>query len=257
MLIDTHCHLTDEKLKEVKNELLEKFLENQIEAVIDVGCDYASSMAAVLNSTENQCVYSAVGIHPHDSKNRKNADYADFEKACQNQKVVAVGEIGLDYFYDLSPRDVQIKVFREQIELAHSLKLPIIFHLRDAYLDFLNIIKDEKKYLEYGGVLHCYSGSPEYMAELSPFDFYFGFDGPITYKNARHSIEALRTAKLDRILLETDSPYLSPVPLRGTTNTPLNLCHIVEKAANLLNIPMEKLVEIYTKNAKSLFNRMK
>ncbi len=257
MLIDTHCHLTDEKLEPKKAEIVKNLLENQIEAVVDVGCDYASSMAAVQNSIEYDNVYSAVGIHPHDAKNRKNSDYADFEKQTKNKKVVAIGEIGLDYFYDLSPRDVQIQVFREQIELAHALKLPIIFHLRDAYLDFLKIVKDEKNYLEYGGVLHCYSGSSEYMTELRDFDFYYGFDGPITYKNARHSIEALLATDIRRVLFETDSPYLSPVPLRGSINMPNNLSYIVEKASLVLNLPKENLVDISTQNAKTLFNRIK
>ncbi|MEG1612540.1 MAG: TatD family hydrolase [Clostridia bacterium] len=256
MLIDTHCHLDDERLSEDMQSIILSMPSDGLESVITVGYDYRSSISAASIADKYSNVYATVGIHPHDAKNRRPSDYVDFAKLCDSDKVVALGEIGLDYFYELSDREKQQLVFIEQVELAYSLKMPIIIHLRDAYEDFYKLVLSNKSKLYYGAVLHCYSGSAEYMKQLSEFDFYYGFDGPITYKNARHSVSALMSAPIDRIMFETDSPYLSPEPFRGKTNYPKNVKLVAEMASKILNISVDDLTNITTENAKRLFSKM-
>jgi hydrolase, TatD family len=257
MLIDTHCHLNDERLEKEADGIVAAFFDDNLEAVVNVGSDVSSSVSAYNSALKYEKVYAAVGIHPQESQGKMAADYDLFIKQAQSDKVIAIGEIGLDYFYETSPRAVQRVVMAEQMELAYSLKLPTIFHLRDAYEDFLRLIKENSKYLEYGAVLHCYSGTVEYMKELLKFDFYYGFDGPITYKNARHSVEALLAAPREKILFETDAPYMAPVPFRGQTNYPKHVNEIARRGAELLGLSFEKLCEQTTNNAKILFKRIK
>lgn len=257
MLIDTHCHLNDEKLLPKADSIVKSLKADNIEAVINVGYDFPSSLKSVEFANTYNEVYATVGIHPHDAKTRKQADYDWFAKAVTDSKVVAIGEIGLDYFYDLSPRDMQKEVFVEQLELAYSLKMPIAVHLRDAYSDMLELVRDNKDKLVYGGVLHCYSGSAEMIKEFLKYGFYFSYGGPLTYKNARHSVQSIMETPLDKLMFETDSPYLAPVPLRGETNVPNNVKYVAKKASELLNINIDKLTEITTKNAKTLFKKLK
>lgn len=257
MLIDTHCHLNDERLLPEADNIVKSLKADNIEAVINVGYDFPSSLKSIeLANTYNE-VYATVGIHPHDAKTRKQSDYDWFAKAVTDNKVVAIGEIGLDYFYDLSPRDIQKKVFVEQLELAYSLKMPISVHLRDAYGDMLELVRENKDKLVYGGVLHCYSGSAEMLKEFLKYGFYFAYGGPLTYKNAKQAIQSITATPLDKLMFETDSPYLAPVPLRGETNVPNNVKYVAEKASELLGINIDKLTEITTNNAKTLFKRLK
>lgn len=257
MLIDTHCHLDDERLLPEAAQITADFEREGLLCVISSSSDYSSSVVNVGLADAYERVYATVGIHPHGAKGKQDSHYDDFKRFAQNPKIVAIGEIGLDYFYDLSPRDVQKRVFAEQLELADSLRLPVVFHVRDAYEDFLKIVKENKKYLNNGAALHCYSGSAEFMRELEEFDFYYGFDGPITYKNARRSIEALRAADINRVLFETDAPYLAPVPQRGKTNRPEYVRFVVEKAAEYLGVDFNGLSDISINNAKRLFKRIK
>lgn len=257
MIIDSHCHLTDERLFPAIDEIVGGLEENGLESVITVGYDLPSSVLGVDIAKRYKNVYAMVGMHPHDSQYMTAEIYDTFRDLCECDKVVAIGEIGLDYHYDLSPRDVQQKVFAEQIELAHSLKLPIALHVREAYADTEKILDQHKHLLSNGVLLHCYSGSSEMVKVFSKYDCYFAFGGPITFKNAVHNIESLKAVPLDRLLFETDAPYMTPVPFRGKTNEPKYTSIVVEKASEVLGIDRSELIAKTNKNTKTLFYKMK
>lgn len=257
MLIDTHCHLNDEKLLPEAGEIVAGFSSCGIESAICVGYDMPSSEVAAELAEKYENLYAAVGIHPHDAV---TADYDKYERLAtlsSSQKVVAIGEIGLDYHYDLSPRAIQKGAFREQIELADTLGLPIVLHIREAYEDARQILFESKRYINNGLLLHCYSGSKEFVKVFGELDAYFAFGGAITFNNARHNIEALQTVPRDRLLLETDCPYMTPVPHRGKTNRPEYIGLVAKRAAEVLNIEEEEIEKITSDNAKRLFIRMK
>ena len=257
MLIDTHCHLNDEKLLCNADRIVASFKDDGLESAICVGYDMPSSECAVTLAEKFEEIYAAVGVHPHD------ADTLD-DEACQrilelakHKKVVAIGEIGLDYYYDLSEREVQKSAFAKQIELANQAELPIALHVRDAYEDTRKILFDMKGYIKNGLLLHCYSGSSEYVKIFDKLDAYYAFGGAITFKNAKHNLESLAVVPKGRLLLETDCPYMTPVPFRGKTNEPKYVSLVAQKAAQVLGMSVEKIEEITTQNAKRLFTRMK
>ena len=257
MLIDTHCHLNDEKLLCNADRIVASFKDDGLESAICVGYDMPSSECAVTLAEKFEEIYAAVGVHPHD------ADTLD-DEACQrilelakHKKVVAIGEIGLDYYYDLSEREVQKSAFAKQIELANQAKLPIALHVRDAYEDTRKILFDMKGYIKNGLLLHCYSGSSEYVKIFDKLDAYYAFGGAITFKNAKHNLESLAVVPKGRLLLETDCPYMTPVPFRGKTNEPKYVSLVAQKAAQVLGMSVEEIEEITTQNAKRLFTRMK
>lgn len=257
MLIDTHCHLNDEKLLPQADGIINDFNNNGIESAICVGYDMPSSEVAVELADKYENLYAAIGIHPHDAT---TADYDKYERLAtlsSSEKVVAIGEIGLDYHYDLSPRAIQKGAFREQIELADTLGLPIVLHIREAYEDARQILFESRTYLNNGVLLHCYSGSAEYVKIFGELDAYFAFGGAITFNNAKHNIEAMKAVPTDRLLFETDCPYMTPVPFRGQTNVPKYVTLVLDKASQVLNISRAELEEITTSNAKRLFTRMK
>lgn len=256
-MIDTHCHLNDEKLLCNADEIVASFKNDGLESAICVGYDMPSSECAVSLAEKFEVIYAAVGVHPHD------ADTLD-DEACQrilelakHKKVVAIGEIGLDYYYDLSEREVQKSAFAKQIELANQAGLPIALHVRDAYEDTRKILFDMKGSVKNGLLLHCYSGSSEYVKIFDKLDAYYAFGGAITFKNAKHNIESLAVVPKDRLLLETDCPYMTPVPFRGKTNEPKYVSLVAQKAAQVLGMSVEEIEEITTQNAKRLFTRMK
>lgn len=257
MLIDTHCHLNDEKLLCNADRIVASFKDDGLESAICVGYDMPSSECAVTLAEKFEEIYAAVGVHPHD------ADTLD-DEACQrilelakHKKVVAIGEIGLDYYYDLSEREVQKSSFAKQIELANQAELPIALHVRDAYEDTRKILFDMKGYIKNGLLLHCYSGSSEYVKIFDKLDAYYAFGGAITFKNAKHNLESLAVVPKGRLLLETDCPYMTPVPFRGKINEPKYVSLVAQKAAQVLGMSVEEIEEITTQNAKRLFTRMK
>ena len=257
MLIDTHCHLNDEKLLCNADRIVASFKDDGLESAICVGYDMPSSECAVTLAEKFEEIYAAVGVHPHD------ADTLD-DEACQrilelakHKKVVAIGEIGLDYYYDLSEREVQKSAFAKQIELAPQAELPIALHVRDAYEDTRKILFDMKGYIKNGLLLHCYSGSREYVKIFDKLDAYYAFGGAINFKNAKHNLESLAVVTKGRLLLETDCPYMTPVPFRGKTNEPKYVSLVAQKAAQVLGMSVEEIEEITTQNAKRLFTRMK
>jgi len=252
MLFDAHAHLNDSDLIGRIDELVQAYRKNGVGYVVNGGFDLPSSELGRDISDKYEDCYFTVGIHPHDSKLADKDMYDKFSSLATHPKAVAIGEIGLDYHYDLSPREVQAKVFVEQLELADSLKKPIVIHLREAYEDFNRLITDNRHYINNGMLLHCYSGSRELARDIyNKFDCYYSFGGILTF--AKNKDKVLAVIPRNRIMLETDCPYMTPVPLRGTPNHPANLPFIRDKMAELMGISPEEVEEITTENGKRFF----
>jgi TatD DNase family protein len=253
MLIDTHAHLDDRRFNRDRDRVIERAKKEGITTIIHIGFDKESSLNACSMAEKYEDIYAAVGVHPHDAKDASD-DVLEliYNLAKTKKKVVAVGEIGLDYYRDLSPRDVQKRVFSHQIALAKELDLPIVVHDRDAHGDVLKILKEERAG-RVGGILHCFSGSREMAEECIKMGFYISFAGPITYSNARRLVEVARYVPLDRFLVETDCPYLTPEPYRGKRNEPAYVKLVAQKAAEIKGITFEELAKITTANAKEVF----
>lgn len=256
MIIDTHAHINDDRLIGEADSIAADMESDNLEAIINIGYDGKSSEKSVELSEKHERIFAAVGLHPHDASKAAKELYDSFASWCGKPKTVAFGEIGLDFFYDLSPRDVQEKVFLEQLELAHFLKMPVVIHLRDAYGLMLKLLKENAKLLDNGAVLHCYSGSVEMVREFSRLDLYYSFGGAITFKNATEKPAVLKACPTDRILLETDCPYMTPVPHRGKVNYPKYVNLVAQRAAEILSLTPERVAEITTENAKRLFPKM-
>ena len=250
-LFDTHAHYDSKQFDADRDALLSALPADGVELVVDPGCDIASSRAAVELARRFPHVRAAVGIHPEDCAGASDADFQELRQLCAAPGVVAVGEIGLDYYWkENPPKDFQQSVFRRQIELAIELNLPVIVHDREAHGDCLTIIRD---YPEARGVFHCFSGSPEMAEELLKRGWYLGFDGPVTYPNARRAAEVIAVTPMDRIVVETDSPYLSPVPKRGKRNDSRNLPFIVRKLAEWKGVNYEDMERAAWENGKRLY----
>ncbi|MCI9554928.1 TatD family hydrolase [uncultured Oscillibacter sp.] len=253
-IFDTHAHYDSNGFTADRDEILSSLPAAGVGLVVDPGCELESSQAAVALAERYSFVYAAAGIHPSDCAGTGEAEFAALRALCGHEKVVAVGEIGLDYYWkDNPPREFQQTVFRRQIELAAELGLPIIVHDREAHGDSLAIVLE---YPEVRGVFHCFSGSPEMAEELLKRGWFLGFDGPITYKNAQKAPEVVAVTPLDRIVVETDSPYLSPVPLRGKRNDSRNLPYIIGKLAEWKGVSPEEMTRITWENGLRLFPKI-
>ena len=251
MYFDTHAHYDDERFDPDRTQVLAALPEAGVSLVLNPGCDLPSSRTAVELARAFPHVYAAVGLHPENCGGCGSAELAEIKSLCREEKVVAIGEIGLDYYWaENPPREHQQAIFRSQLELALELDLPVIVHDRDAHGDCLAIVSE---YPGLRGVFHCFSGSPEMAQTLLERGWYLGFDGPVTYKNARRAPEVIALCPMDRILLETDSPYLSPVPHRGERNDSRNLPWIGEKIAALKNSTPEDVARAAMANGKRLF----
>lgn len=251
-MIDSHCHLDNPKLKINTSDIIKEGKENGILAFVNTGYDLESSRAGVSLANEYQEVYQTVGVHPHDAKGVPT-DYLDqLAGLTKSPKVVSIGEIGLDYHYDFSPREQQRKVFIEQIELANSLKLPFVIHQRDAMGDMLEILNKFPN-PQYGAVFHCYSGSLETAKEIIKKGFMISIAGPITFKNAKKNIEVVKGIPLEHLLVETDCPYLTPEPYRGKVNYPHYVKYVIEKIALLKNISPQVVAEKTSQNSIDFF----
>ena len=251
MYFDTHAHYDDKAFHEDREELLARLhSEAGVELIIDQGCDVESSQAAIALAERFDFVYAAVGFHPEELDKYTEAGFETIRALAGHPKCVAIGEIGLDYYWDDSHKAEQKALFRRQIELALKLCKPVVVHDREAHGDSLEIVRD---YPGLSGVFHCFSGSPEMAEELLKRGWYLGFDGPVTYKNARKALEVLEICPLDRILIETDSPYLSPVPMRGKRNHSGNLPYIAQKIGEVKGLSGEEIAAITTVNGKRLF----
>lgn len=252
MLIDTHTHLNASQFDEDRAEVIERARANGISRMINIGFNRETIPTSLQLAEQYDYIYSAVGWHPQDAKDMSVSDLQWIEKLCSHPKVVAIGEIGLDYYWDTSSKEVQHKVFREQIRLAHRIGLPIIIHNRDAHEDIIRILKEEKAE-EVGGVMHCFSGDWEMAKQCLALNFYISFGGPVTFKNAVQPKEVLANVPLDRLLLETDAPYLTPHPFRGKRNESGYVRLIAEAAAEIKQLKYEEIAEITTRNAIKLF----
>ena len=253
MLIDSHVHLDDSQFDEDREAVIDSLRENNLELVINVGADMESSKRAVELSEKYKMIYAAVGVHPHDAKAVDEDTIEALRELSKAPKVVAIGEIGLDYHYDNSPRDTQKKWFRRQIKLAKELDLPIIVHDREATKDTLDIITEEHDG-KLRGVIHCFSSSVEVAEQYIKLGFFISLGGPVTFKNAKMPKMVATEVPLESLLIETDSPYLTPAPFRGKRNDPTKVRYVAETIANLKEISYEKLVEATNKNTKRLFN---
>ena len=251
LIFDTHAHYDDAQFDADREALLSAMPENGVGLILDPCCDPESSRAAIALAEQYPHIYAAVGYHPENCAPYTDADLDILRRLAQHPKVVAIGEIGLDYYWEQNPpKEFQQAVFRAQLALARELDLPVIVHDRDAHADCLAIVKE---FPEVRGVFHCYSGSVEMARELWKLGWYLGLDGPVTYKNARRTVEVAAEVPLERLLLETDSPYMAPVPKRGTRNDSRNIRCIAEKIAEIRNMTADAIIRVSAENGRRLF----
>ncbi|ATW26467.1 TatD family hydrolase [Candidatus Formimonas warabiya] len=252
MLFDTHAHLNDEQFAGDVPETIERAKEAGVTRIAVVGYDLASSIESIKIAKRYGSVYAVIGVHPHDAATLDGDTLTKLRVYAREPEVVAIGEIGLDYYRNLSPRQIQVDAFRTQIHLAKELKKPIVIHDRDAHEDTVNMLRSEQAG-ENGGILHCFSGSWEMARQCMSLGFHISIAGPVTYHNANKLLEIAKLVPLDRLLVETDCPYLAPHPFRGKRNEPARVRLVGEKIAELRRISLEQLAEATTKNALTVF----
>lgn len=250
MYFDTHAHYTDESFDNDRDETIKAVRESGVELIMNASSDNESCVKSLELSEKYPFIYSAVGWHPHEAKTFTKESEELIRRWCTLPKVRAIGEIGLDFYYDLSERDVQRGVFILQMELARELKKPVIVHDRDAHAECMEIIR---KFPNVKGVFHCYSGSAEMAKEILDMGWYLGFTGAITFKNARKALEVIEMCPNDRILIETDCPYLAPVPHRGKRNDSRFLPYMAQKVAEIKGISVEDAAEMTYLNGRRFF----
>ena len=250
MIFDTHAHYDSGAFNADRDEVLSSLEEKGVGLVVNPGCEERSSRAALSLAEKFPFVYAAVGIHPEDMEGMTDESLATIRLLASHKKCVAIGEIGLDYYWDDTHKAEQKELFRAQLALAEELDLPVIVHDREAHADCMEITGE---FPNARGVFHCFSGSAEMARELLRRGWYLGFDGPVTYKNARKAIEVLACTPPERILVETDSPYMSPVPLRGKRNDSSNLVYIIQKIAEVKGMTPQEIEQITWENGKRLF----
>jgi len=250
MFFDTHAHYCDKRFNDDRREIINSLESAGISYVLNAGSSVKSSEMSISLADEYSIIYASVGVHPHDSKSMTDDTVSSLETMLSHPKAVAVGEIGLDYHYDFSPRDVQRKRFREQMELARALKLPVIIHEREALTDTLDIIRD---FPDLTGVFHCFSGSFDTAKIILKMGWYLSFTGVVTFKNAKRALEVIKNAPLDRLMLETDCPYMAPEPMRGRRNSSLFLPYIAEKFAEVRGITVKEVAKVTTENGLRFF----
>jgi TatD DNase family protein len=251
MLIDTHVHLDFPEFADL-NGVLARAEQNGVLEMVTIGIDAPSSRQAVALAQGRPGIYATVGIHPHGAKLLSDESLDELHDLGRQPRVVAVGEIGLDYYRDRQPRDIQKRCLRQQLELAVELKLPAVIHVRDAFPDFLGIIEDYARSLT-GLVLHCYSGDWQVACRCLDLGGYLSIPGTVTYTKAHIQHEVVRKTPLDRLLVETDAPFLAPVPYRGKVNEPSYLLHTAEKIAELRGLPLAQVARQTTENARRVF----
>lgn len=253
MIFDTHCHLNDEKLLPNVEEIIENARKVGVDKFLVVGWDKESSITAVKLAERFEGVYAAIGFHPENISDVEEKDFEECMAYINHPKVVAVGEIGLDYHWTKDPikRELQKEWFIKQIDFANEHKKPISIHNREAFEDCLNILKEHKPL--YSGVMHCYSGSVELLKDVLDLGLYIGLDGPLTFLNAKTPKEVCEVVPLERLLTETDCPYLSPHPLRGTVNEPKNIVLVVDEITRLKGLSKKHILDVTYNNALRLF----
>lgn len=251
MIFDTHAHYDDGAFDTDRDEVIKTLPQKGVGYVINCGCDILSSQKALALAEKYPHVYAATGVHPENLNGAEDGYLEKIKSLAEHKKCVAIGEIGLDYHYGKENKEKQKEIFIEQIRLANCLSLPVIIHERDAYKDCLEILKSERP---KKGVMHCFSGNSVTLREVLELGLYIGVGGTLTFKNNVKTVEMIRYVPKDRLLFETDAPYLSPVPLRGKRNSSENIKYVSDKAAEILGVPAEELLDLTLKNAKRLFN---
>jgi TatD DNase family protein len=251
-LIDSHAHLTDARFQEDFAEVVARAKAAGVTTIINVGYDLPSSRAAIALAEEESSFFAAVGIHPHDAKTVNAQTLQELQELAAHPKVVAIGEIGLDYYYHHAPPAQQLSVLRQQIRLARQLSLPLIIHDRDAHDDVLSVLHEERA-SEVGGVMHCFSGDLAFAHRCLELGFYISFAGNLTFKKAGALPEVARQIPLERLLVETDCPYLAPVPYRGKRNEPAHVLHVAAKIAELRQLEPAQVAAVTSSNARQLF----
>ena len=250
MLFDTHAHLNDPAFDEDREAVLLGLKEKGVEYVMNVGCCLESSKDCIAMAEKYPFVYASVGSHP-DSADEVNDDVLEqYRQMAQHPRVKAIGEIGVDYYYETVPREIQMKAFRMQMELAREMKMPVIIHERNAHDDGMKVVKEFK---DVTGVFHCYSGSAEMARQLVNMGWYIGFTGVLTFKNARKAVETAESIPLERIVLETDCPFMAPEPFRGKRNDPGYLFRMADRLAEIRGISVEEVRAATMENAKRLY----
>lgn len=248
MYTDTHTHMDSASFQEDRHEAIMRAYEAGVTRIVNIGFNRETIPSTLKLARDYPFIYAAIGWHPQDASDMTDEDLEQLEELCHVPKVVAIGEIGLDYYWDTSPKDVQQEVFRRQIRLARKIGKPIIIHNRDAHQDIVTILKEEKA-AEVGGIMHCFTGSWETAKQCLDMNFYISFGGPITFKNAKQPKEVLAKIPLDRLLIETDAPYLTPHPFRGKRNETGYVRLVAEGAAEIKGMTVEELARITTDNA--------
>jgi TatD DNase family protein len=252
MLFDTHAHLNAIQYNDDLQEVIERAVFEGVSNIVVVGFDRPTISRAIELAEQYDFIYAAVGWHPVDAIDMTEEDLHMLEQLAAHPKVVALGEMGLDYYWDKSPKDVQKEVFRKQIALAKKVKLPIIIHNREATADILEILKEENA-AEVGGIMHCFTGSVEVAKQCIDMNFYISFGGPVTFKNAKKPKEVAKEIPLEYLLIETDCPYLTPHPFRGKRNEPSYVKYVAEAIAELKGVSFEEVAQKTSDNAKKIF----
>ncbi len=252
MLFDSHAHLTDRRFDNDREETIKRAFESGVEYIMNPGADFETSVEAIELAQSHDRIYAAVGVHPHDAKTMDESMLMLLESMAKKKKVKAVGEIGLDFHYDNSPRDTQRHWFREQIRMAKRVGKPIIVHDREANQETFDILREEEAF-ENGVLMHCYSGSAELARQYVKLGAYISIAGPVTYKNARKTVEVAQDIDLNHLMIETDSPYLTPVPYRGKRNESAYVRHVAERIAEVREISVEEVAKATLNNAKRFF----
>lgn len=251
MIFDSHAHYDDKQFNSDRDELLRSMHENGVDFIVNSGESLRASKAGIELGKKYVFLYSAVGIHPNNTSNMNDEILREIKNLASNKKVVAIGEIGLDYHYDNTDKQCQRYWFRRQLELAKELKMPVIIHSRDAAQECFDMIKESGV---NKGIIHCYSGSPQMALDYVKLGYYIGIGGVLTYSNARKTVETAEALPLNRIVLETDCPYLAPVPFRGKRNNSSYIKYVAEKLAEIKNITVNEVYDVTSQNAKDVFS---
>lgn len=253
MLFDTHAHLNADQFADDAKEVIERAQQEGVSHIVVVGFDEKTINGALELADKYDFIYASIGWHPVDAVDMKDEHLIWLEGLASHPKVVALGEMGLDYYWDKSPKEIQKEVFRKQIQLAKKVNLPIIIHNRDAHEDIVKILKEENA-CEVGGIMHCFGSSLEIARQCIDMNFYISFGGPVTFKNAKRPKEVVKELPLDRLLIETDCPYLAPHPYRGKRNEPSYVKLVAEAIAELKGLTYNEVVEKTNQNAKRVFS---
>lgn len=255
MLVDSHCHLDFDDFEEDLEDIITRAKENGVTTILNAGNNIGELQQQLALSEQFPFIYTAVGVHPHNASEYEHITAQDIIDETRHKKVVGIGECGLDYYYDYAPRDTQIRIFKEQIKASQETGLPLIIHTRDADDDTINILGEAYKEKPFSGEIHCFSSSKALADFALSIGFYISASGIITFNKSGDLRDIFATVPLDRLLIETDAPFLAPVPMRGRRNEPSFVLHTAEKLAQIRDIPLEKLAEITSDNFFRLFRK--